>query len=261
MSSNPNVISNQLSSMTVDELDAELKLQKEKGNRDEGMEIFQELKRRDDPTKTSESKNSFDNKFEDLSSRMQDKNSSNYPSTSDFEEFFQNDVKGYKSKVDANLDAAMKYKDDKIEDLKSQLNEQLIAPPKLREYVSPERIHLSTIYKNIQKCKDREHIKEYPMNFLVYAAAETDKVYFGIRKSIKRKWIKATMAWSPEKIQSELQTIENKLNTSNDEKSPRKKNLKIAIRREIQDAKIYSIKKQAKVFNISKQDLDMNIAA
>lgn len=252
---------NTLANMTDKELANELDIHKKNGDRDKGMKVLEELKRRENPANTNASKNAFDGKFDTLMTRMQDKNLKNHPKNYELKAFFEQDVKNYRSEVDNNLKQAIDFKDKKIEELKAQLDEQLTTPPKLSEYISPKRYRLSKIYGNMKKLKIDPYKKDYPRNFLLYAASETDKVFFGVRKFIKRNRIKKIKNSDPKVIVKELTVLERKLDTSNDEKTPRKKNLKIGIRTGIKEAKIAAVKEQANVFGVSTTDLDMPMAA
>jgi hypothetical protein len=102
-----------------------------------------------------------------------------------------------------------------------------------------------TIYAQIQKFKDKDHIQDYPRNFLIYAAGLTKRVLFGTRQIVKRNRMKLVLALKPEKLQEELKILEEKLIISEDDKTPRKNNIKLMIQKELKEAKVAAVNKKA----------------
>ncbi len=255
MTNSKNSISNPYENKDVAELQILASQEIQKGNYDEANKIMAAIqsKNKTPTNKIDEFSDTQNQKREEIKELTKDINTENNPDKKNsliekkenlLKSFFTTDLTKRTSDIKTNLDEREVYKNKQIQDLQSQLNETFTTMPRLSEYLSLKRRRLVTINDTLQKFKTQDQAN-YPKNFLIYAMAISNRSLFGVRQKLKRNWIKLTRRRKSEEIGENLKTLEDKLNISTDDnKKPRTKWIKLILQKELLEAKKAYIDKQ-----------------
>ena len=155
--------------------------------------------------------------------------------------FFTEDIKNYQGKIEGNMKEINDAKDKKIEDLESQLNDTITTLPTLGEYFSLERRRLVSVHTKFLEFKEDK--ENYPKNFLIYAMGMANKTLFGMNQWLKRGRVKLARRRKSDDIKKNMEILENKLNITDNDKTPRKRSLKLLLTKEVHEAKVAQLQK------------------
>lgn len=206
-------------------------------DREEIERIMGELEKKNaKPTKITD----FDNKFQEIKDELAKADTTKMDETQKEEfanklkDFLQTNVNEYKE----NNDKIETSKDKQIKKLEDQLKWVLSDEPNLGEYFSLERRRLASLRKRFDDMKSQ---KWYPKNVLIYAMNTTNRKLFGTRQKIKRWFTKMARKRKSDKIKTEIQKLEEKLQIKPDDSAQRKLT-KQFILEQIKEAKAHYLK-------------------